>query len=273
MEKYYWHLQEYKGQNTRFRCPNCNKPREYTRFVNSNGEYAPFEYGRCNRINSCGYFNYPNKLKTDAPPYKPEKINQEFISWHDYNFKLSTESDLVKYFIELVNNEDRVIKTLEKYYVKTNGDYMIFPYVDKRQRLTYVKSMHYHNGHRTKRIHATFKAKKGKFKQCLFGYHLLRDGAMINVVESEKTALLCAMVYPEFIWLATGGQEMISKINVLSKANVFADKGKAFMKWKDRINLTKFSMNELLEKSNLPEGSDLADLLEIELKGNNDFWF
>ena len=32
-------------------------------------------------------------------------------------------------------------------------------------------------------------------------------------------------------------------------------------------------MNELLEKSNLPEGSDLADLLEIELKGNNDFWF
>jgi hypothetical protein len=261
MADYFWHLQEYKGQNTRFRCPQCNKAREYTRFVNSNGEYAPYEYGRCNRINSCGYFNIPTKVKTDAPVYKPVKIEQEFIDWNDYNFGISTNSDLVKYFISFTHDENKVIETLKKYHVRTKNDYMIFPYVDNRNRLTYAKSMQYNNGHRTKRIYSTFKAKKGVFKQCLFGYHLVNYNKITNIVESEKTALLCDILYPEFVWLATGGQEMISKINVLKKGIVYADKGRAFEKWNERIDKEKFSISKILEKPHIPEGSDLADYI------------
>lgn len=45
-------------------------------------------------------------------------------------------------------------------------------------------------------------------KQCLFGTHLLDifPDKPVAIVESEKTALICAIEMPEYVWLATGGQ-------------------------------------------------------------------
>ena len=40
MADYYWKLQKYAGRNTRYRCPNCGKGRQYTRFINAVGEYS-----------------------------------------------------------------------------------------------------------------------------------------------------------------------------------------------------------------------------------------
>lgn len=48
---------------------------------------------------------------------------------------------------------------------------------------------------------------------CYFGEHLLRDlpeGSAVAVVESEKTALVASIAFPEFIWIATGS---ISNLN------------------------------------------------------------
>ena len=73
----------YNGQNTRFRCPNCGKSRQYTRFVNSKGEYAPFEYGKCNRTEKCGYFNYPTGINSNAPVFANKQIEIEYINWND----------------------------------------------------------------------------------------------------------------------------------------------------------------------------------------------
>ena len=45
--------------------------------------------------------------------------------------------------------------------------------------------------------------------QCLFGEHLLHSDPIDNVaaiVESEKSALLGSLVYPQYTWLATGGK-------------------------------------------------------------------
>ena len=42
---------------------------------------------------------------------------------------------------------------------------------------------------------------------------------------------------------------------------IFPDKGKSFKKWSDRIDTTCFTMNDLLENSDSPEGSDLADYI------------
>ena len=258
---YYWKLEKYSGQNSRFRCPNCRKAREYTRFVNSKGEYAPFEYGKCNRTEKCGYFNYPLGEKTKAPVFvhKPEMI--EFIDWNDYNYDLDLNTSFIKALMLLVNDEKLVFETLKKYYVRTENDFMIYPFIDKNNRLTYVKKMEYKELHRSKYIYAPYKAKKGRFKQCLFGLHLVNQNTINCVVESEKTAIICSIFYPQFAWLATGGANMISKINVLDNAIVFADKGKAFVDWSDKVNSDKYSMNMIMENSDLPEGSDLADYI------------
>jgi len=261
MENFYWKLEEYKGQNTRFRCPKCQKAREYTRFVDSDGNYPPYEYGKCNRENKCGYFNYPNSIQTDAPKFTPEMIQQEFINWKNYRYNLNIDSDLVKFMISFFGDEQKVINTLKKYYVRTDKNSMIFPYINKSNQLTYVKKMGYNGFNRTKYIYTPFKAKIGVFKQCLFGLHLVDYSKAVHVVESEKTALFCDIYYPNYTWIATGGLNMISKIDDLENAVIFADKGKSFVKWSERINTSKFTMNDMLEKTDLPEGSDLADYI------------
>lgn len=49
-----------------------------------------------------------------------------------------------------------------------------------------------------------------RLTQCLFGEHLLQDRINANValVESENTAVICFLLLPEYIWLATEGKEL-----------------------------------------------------------------
>ncbi|WP_394341409.1 DUF6371 domain-containing protein [Salinimicrobium sediminis] len=47
-----------------------------------------------------------------------------------------------------------------------------------------------------------------RFKiECLFGLHLLNSDKQkaIALVESEKTAVIASIAFPQFIWMATGG--------------------------------------------------------------------
>ena len=42
--------------------------------------------------------------------------------------------------------------------------------------------------------------------QCYFGEHLLRDNAKpVAIVEGESTAVVCSAIWPQYIWIATGG--------------------------------------------------------------------
>jgi hypothetical protein len=263
MANYFWNLEPYKGQNTRYRCPKCRKGRQYTRFVNSKGEYAPYEYGKCNRIEKCGYFNYPNGITTNAPKFIHKPEVQEFIDWDNYSYDIDTNSEFIKALIEFFKNEDSVLHTIKKYHVRTDGDAMIYPFIDGKNRITYVKKMHYSGLNRSKGIYTPYKAKTGRFKQCLFGEHLITSSKENCVVESEKTALICDLVYPKYTWLATGGLGMISKIDVLDNAIVFPDKGKAFKNWSNKIDSSRFTISTIIENTELPEGSDLADTLVL----------
>ena len=107
-------------------------------------------------------------------------------------------------------------------------------------------------------------------KQCLFGEHTVTaDTTEIHIVESEKTALLCHIMDGK-TWLAVGGIEMINEDRLTPfrhcKMTFYPDKGpKAQEKWSKK--LSEFSetfsikINTSLEKSDLPEGADLGDLI------------
>lgn len=61
--------------------------------------------------------------------------------------------------------------------------------------------------------------------QCLFGEHLLArfPDKGVALVESEKTAVLCAGLLPGYVWLATGGKgQMNERLNVLTGRAVTA---------------------------------------------------
>ena len=60
---------------------------------------------------------------------------------------------------------------------------------------------------------------------CLFGEHLLNEypDRKVALVESEKTAIICAAIMPRFIWLATGGKTQLGdKLEVLRGREVVA---------------------------------------------------
>jgi hypothetical protein len=135
------------------------------------------------------------------------------------------------------------------------------------------------DGHRDKQtpptwIHALMK-KQGllpdnwELTQCLFGEHLLNiyPDKPVCIVESEKTAVLCTLMFPTSIWLATGGMSQLSvdKMKVLAGRSVtfFPDtdtEGKAYHTWKDKVEaLTKeirfasYKVSDILEKKAIPE--------------------
>jgi len=66
-------------------------------------------------------------------------------------------------------------------------------------------------------VHSLMKYPNGlpedwQLTQCLFGEHLLKQypGKVVALVESEKTAVICAGLMPRFLWLATGGKSQIN---------------------------------------------------------------
>lgn len=256
---YKWQLEKYEGSKSRFTCPSCGKKNQFTRYKDSEGNYADNHFGVCNRVIKCGYKKYPNS-ETNAdyfprytPPVKYETINGEI--YNDKFNECNPSSNFVQFLFRYYDNQD-VINILNKYHIRTDGDKIVFPYINKDNLLTAVKVMEYDKeGHRTKYIYNPF---KGNYKACLFGLHL-HDHKKMCVVESEKTAIISALEYPEFTWVATGGLNNYSRMNDLLSAEVFPDKGKSFEYWKEKTN---FPLNETLEnKEFLKDGDDLADYI------------
>lgn len=259
---YYWKLEPYKGPNTRHTCPNCGKKNEYTRYINSEGEYAPIEYGICNRIEKCGYRNYPDSEKTftnSQPFVNVPEPPQEYLEWNELDLEIDENSNLFLYLANLFGKE-AILEAFEAYYVSTQGNKVIYPYIDSKGRLTQYKSIEYGiDGHRTS--NALWAAKNGReLKSGLFGEHLLKKGETAHIVEGEKTALICSIVYPENTWLAVGGLGMISRAFHLKEAVLYPDKGKAFEIWKERCP-ERFLFDLTIENSDLKEGADIADLI------------
>jgi hypothetical protein len=94
----------------------------------------------------------------------------------------------------------------------------------------------------------------------------------IAVVESEKTAIIASVYFPQLIWVATGSLSGLSydKIKVFKdrKVILFPDSN-GFDKWskiaKDVASLMKISVSDLLNRKlteeELTEGYDIADYL------------
>lgn len=60
MKDYRYILQPYKGMKTRHACPACNKPKIFVRYIDKEtGQPLPYQYGKCERLNKCGYHINP----------------------------------------------------------------------------------------------------------------------------------------------------------------------------------------------------------------------
>lgn len=178
---------------------------------------------------------------------------------------------------------------------------IIFWQIDISGNVRTGKIMTYNSdGHRSKErfpnwVHSVLK-KQGllgngwELSQCLFGEHLLKwemnKGKTVAIVESEKTALICAAVWPQFVWLATGGKNNLQpeKLKVLEGRKVILfpdtdtkgldDPNSTFNQWNAKAKALpescQYKVSDLLEKQATPDqkakGIDIADWIVDEIQ-------
>jgi len=300
---YRFTLEPYKSMKNIYHCPNCNK-KTFTRYIDTEtNEYLDNNVGRCSREIKCGYhykpkdffennkyFNIPRTIKQ-----KPKLTKTEIkISYIDYSELIATISNNKNnnnfiYFLEMQFGNKITQQLVEKYKIGTSNHWnkaTIFWQIDINNKIRTGKVMLYDkNGSRVKKpynhinwyhkIKPSNKIGNSSFnlKQCLFGEHLLKQKTKtVALVESEKTAIISSIFFPEFIWLATGGLSNLSfeKTKVLNHRNVilFPDLN-ALHKWKVKANklspLINIKIYKDLEKiagnKEKNKGYDIADYL------------
>jgi Domain of unknown function (DUF6371) len=157
--------------------------------------------------------------KTDYIPFDhllPMLSGYDQNSFTDFLFALFPE-DL-----------ETVWMTAKRYFIGTYqhkfGCYTSFPYIDRRKRIERAKLIRFsaETGKRLKGDYDTSSLsailkKQGKLKEnfalgnCFFGEHLLAidESKPAAIVESEKSALIGAICFPNMLWLACGSKQSL----------------------------------------------------------------
>lgn len=213
--------------------PCCNKKNSDGKFVN----YKNFseQFGFCHSCgkatnpppiymdeagneftwNSCLH-QFEKRLEAKPKPQKKtiqksDKVLKKYISeseiWNYYH--KAPENNLIKYLRDNYGNE-KVDSVKKMYILGTYSDGgTMFWMINKELKIQKLKISYYNNqGKRTNYFKVPYKNDDGYYT-CLFGEHLLCDSCTkyqkIVLVESEKTAIVGAIVLPNFTWLAYGG--------------------------------------------------------------------
>lgn len=288
MKDYKYHLEKYTGVSSRYECPQCHDKHSFAYYTDDNGNILDVTVGRCNHESACGYHYTPKQYFHDHPlmdkttpstsslnrnrwsshPSRPPQT--DYIPLDYLQRSYSTDSSLF-HFLSRLFPIDTLNRVWEEYKVgATRNKDTIYWQLDAKGMIRTGKIMRYNEqtGHRVKDqfavnwVHAKMK-KQGllpltfHLSQCLFGEHLLakypdRDVAL---VEAEKTAIVCAVVFPQYVWVATGGKSN------MSSTKMKALQGRKVISFPDVDGYTEWTQKAQQLRS---EGVriDVSDLLE-----------
>ncbi len=213
---------------------------------------------------------------------KRDKLPTSFIDRNLFlkSLKTSKTNNFLS-FLQSILNPESITEIREKYKIGTSGKWKgttIFWQIDEKGRVRTGKMMLYDKttGRKSKVnwVHSVLKLPDYNLKQCLFGLHLLNSdkNKPIALVESEKSAIIATIAFPEFIWMATGGL-MNLKYDMLKplakrKVILFPDAG-CYDLWNDKVKYLpkniQFMISDLVKKKSSKkekeEGWDIADYI------------
>ena len=209
----------------------------------------------------------------------------------------SAANHLITYLKTMIPSSaiDRIITDYRL--ASTPDQAIIFLQIDQNNQCRTGKIMQYNpsTGHRIKDpnkpgrinwLHSILKRRKQlppdwQLTQCLFGEHLLpqHQDKTVALVESEKTAIICSAMMPQYLWLATGGKSGLTSERLSSlkgrKIIVFPDID-AFKDWQQKIFTfphLDIRISRLLEDNATPADRaahiDLADWILKYLETDN----
>ena len=152
--------------------------------------------------------------------------------------------------------EDHVREVWDRYNVSTdNYGNAVFWYTDADGKICYDKRIKYlESGKRDKAYGGSrkFKTADGYTARPYFGAHLVEKGLPVNIVESEKSCLICCLYYGG-VWLATGGKTNLK--DVPDECVLWPDID-AISEWQGKGNVMEWWSGETVD-----EHDDIADLI------------
>ena len=296
-------LQKYTGTASRHTCPACGRKRCFTRYIDETGEPLAETVGRCDHESSCGYHYTPRQYFQDHPEAKPASIHpvhpvhprtpvdkvdtlpEDIVT---RSVRPGCHSHLTR-FLSTILDPLILENIIHDYRLGVTRDRsVIFFQIDTRGRIRTGKIMKYDpdTGHRIKDpgtpnkitwVHSLMKHTRQlppdwTLTQCLFGEHLLtrHPDKPVGLVESEKTAVICAGLMPQFIWLATGGKSQLNeRLHILRgrKVTAFPD-ADGYDTWQQKLSTLPqldIKVSDLLQRYATPEDHaahiDIADWL------------
>lgn len=240
------------GFGARGMCPRCKDGNVFKPYVYNDGSLVLFEengnkftvseVGKCDHKNSCKYHVTPKEYVEAHPGTticSPGKEHQgaaasqetEKIPYYEEppgQFEITTsveclsQSRLLGYLRNVMwgcNEFYNIAQVWTDYRVgyDPKSETELFRYYDKDGGLCGIKHMGYQQGsHHRNPKKVWYEPKNQGGVRCFFGEHLVLTGGSINkpigIVESEKTALVMAIVAPEIVWLSSSGQDTLRKL-------------------------------------------------------------
>lgn len=212
-----------------YTCPKCGQL-SFRRFIQPGNKSLGSHVGYCPE---CGYqmsivefesrrrqliFHFTNSRTeqslNNAGTQNANKGDTNYYVSKNYAQGCNENSNLFQYLAGKFGM-DKVANAFHKYGVETclwrHREFAsIFWYKDSDCTNLAYRIMQYHkDGHSNKRDTITKSLDvENHNRYCLFGRHLLELPDAVNkpvcIVESEKTAIICSIVYPQAIWMATG---------------------------------------------------------------------
>lgn len=160
-----------------------------------------------------------------------------------------------------------------------------FWYIDIEGKIRSGKIMQYnpYTGKRIKKpkplvtwVHRVLNIKDFNLSVCLFGEYLLPvyPNKPVGIVESEKTAIIASMIYPDKVWLASGSLTYLNyercKVLIGREVFLYPDSG-AEDKWIEKANQLSELMPgtefKVITLTAFEKGYDLCDyILDHEIK-------
>jgi len=323
MNEHRYILKPYKGPASRRTCPGCGQKNKFSRYIDTETDEDLADHvGRCDRENNCGYHFTPKQYFAENPEQKPLSLNGCSITetkaeeikpveylpvhcWRAINKKYRMHNHFFAYLVSLFGEQIAAV-VFDKYLIGSTKHVKggtIFFQVDEKARLRTGKIMLYDpvtgkrvkdDPDRTTWVHYILNLKIN-FQQCFFGQHLLEEfpDKTVCITESEKSAIIASVYFPEFIWLATGGatggckwrEYSVYKTLQYRTVIFFPDYGYAnkktgktcFQEWSERVaHMSEgmkgsFKVSELLENRLKDYERNDQDLIDVIVKKDTAF--
>ena len=217
------------GRDLFHRCASLDSSYQY----NENEGLFSYALRRGNRSGVGALINRFKRVGVDVAAIRKEIGNVPFVHISrptavytpTYNFieltiikRLQGQRNTFIDFLLTLFEQPKVAAAVERYCI--GGDSMcrtIFPNIDQEGKcvggavIPYLPNGHRDKGKGISNIHSELKKKDKthptQADQVLFGSHLLRlyPTASVGVVESQKSAVILSIIYPEIVWVATAG--------------------------------------------------------------------